>query len=102
MCITPFLIIGISIISVLYGTKEISIQTIWQAFIHFDANNPDHQVILTSRVPRAVAVLCVGGFLAVAGAIMQGITRNYLASPSLMGVNAVSYTHLTLPTMAVV
>ena len=96
ICITPFLIICISIISVLYGTKEISIQTIWQAFIHFDANNPDHQIILTSRVPRAIAVLCVGGFLAVAGAIMQGITRNYLASPSLMGVNDGSAFLITL------
>lgn len=87
MCITPLLIIGITIISVLYGSKDISIQTVWQAVFSFDESNVDHQIIVTSRIPRAIAVLFVGAFLAVAGAIMQGITRNYLASPSLMGVN---------------
>lgn len=96
MLITPLFIIGISIISVIYGTKDISVQTIWQALIHFDAKNTDHQIIMTSRVPRAIAVLFVGGFLAVAGAIMQGITRNYLASPSLMGVNDGSAFVITL------
>lgn len=96
MLITPIFIIGISIISVLYGTKDISIQTIWQALVHFDASNPDHQIVRTSRIPRAIAVLFVGGFLAVAGAIMQGVTRNYLASPSLMGVNDGSAFVITL------
>lgn len=96
MIITPFLIIGITIISVLYGTKDISIETIWQALTHFDENNADHQIILTSRIPRAIAVLFVGAFLAAAGAIMQGITQNYLASPSLMGVNDGSAFVITL------
>ena len=96
MLITPFLIIGITIVSILYGTKDISIQTVYQALIDFDKSNPDHQIILTSRIPRAIAVLFVGGFLAVAGAVMQGITRNYLASPSLMGVNDGSAFLITL------
>lgn len=96
LLITPILIIGITIISVLYGTKDISIETIWQALVHFDEGNVDHQIIRTSRIPRAIAVLFVGAFLAVAGAIMQGITRNYLASPSLMGVNDGSAFVITL------
>lgn len=96
MLITPLLIIGITIISVLYGTKDISIQTVWQAIFTFDESNVDHQIIVTSRIPRAVAVLFVGAFLAVSGAIMQGITRNYLASPSLMGVNDGSAFVITL------
>lgn len=99
MLITPFLIIGIMIISVLYGAKDISLQTIWQALFAFDENNVDHQIILTSRVPRAIAVVFVGAFLAVSGAIMQGITRNYLASPSLMGVNDGSAFLITLATV---
>ncbi|GIN63279.1 ferrichrome ABC transporter permease [Robertmurraya siralis] len=96
MLITPLLIIVMIIISVSYGTKEIGIETIWQALLHFDEGNVDHQIIRTSRIPRAIAVLFVGAFLAVAGAIMQGITRNYLASPSLMGVNDGSAFMITL------
>lgn len=84
---SPFFIAIAILLSILYGAKEISALTAWQAFTAFDENNVDHQIILTSRLPRVAAALLVGSFLAVAGAIMQGITRNYLASPSLMGVN---------------
>lgn len=84
---SPLLIAGVALISVMYGTKDISALTVWQAMTAFDAANIDHQIVRTSRIPRICAVLLVGAFLAVAGAVMQGITRNYLASPSLMGVN---------------
>lgn len=84
---SPFFIALAILLSILYGAKEISALTAWQALTAFDENNVDHQIILTSRLPRVAAALLVGSFLAVAGSIMQGITRNYLASPSLMGVN---------------
>ena len=92
----PVLILFITVISIMYGTKDISIITVWDAIFHFDEGNVDHQIVRTGRVPRALAVLVVGGFLAVAGAVMQGITRNYLASPSLMGVNDGSAFVITL------
>ena len=92
----PVLILLITVISIMYGTKDISIVTVWDAIFHFDEGNVDHQIVRTGRVPRALAVLVVGGFLAVAGAVMQGITRNYLASPSLMGVNDGSAFVITL------
>lgn len=47
----------------------------------------DHQIIWTSRLPRALGALLIGACLAVSGALMQGMTRNYLASPSIMGVS---------------
>lgn len=80
-------IIAMTILSVIMGTKNISIEVVYDAISNFDKNNVDHIIILNNRLPRAIAVLVVGGFLALAGSIMQGITRNYLASPSLMGVN---------------
>lgn len=93
---TPFLITIVALISVMYGTKDISALAVWQAIIAFDPSNVDHQIIRTGRIPRIAAVLLVGAFLAVAGAVMQGITRNYLASPSLMGVNDGSAFVITL------
>lgn len=80
-------IISITILSVSMGTKEIPTSVVYDAIFKFDESNVDHLIIKNNRLPRAIAVLVVGGFLASAGAIMQGITRNYLASPSLMGVN---------------
>lgn len=87
LCVSPLFIVLAIVLSVLYGVKDITTLTIWQAITQFDADNVDHNIIMTSRLPRVIAALFVGAFLAVSGAIMQGITRNYLASPSLMGVN---------------
>lgn len=96
MIVAPILIVAVTFMSIIYGTKDISLHTIWQSIVNFDKSDPDHQIIRSNRIPRAIAVLCVGAFLAVAGAIMQGITRNYLASPSLMGVNDGSAFVITL------
>ncbi len=93
---SPLFICTIALVSILYGTKDISTVTVWNSIFHFDSSNIDHQIIRTSRLPRTMAVILVGAFLAVAGAVMQGITRNYLASPSLMGVNDGSAFAITL------
>lgn len=76
-----------TVLSVRMGTKSIPKEVVFDAIFNFDESNVDHIIIRNNRLPRSIAVLVVGGFLAVAGSIMQGITRNYLASPSLMGVN---------------
>lgn len=87
------------LLSSLFGAKSISAGTVWDAIAHFDPDNVDHQIIRVSRLPRAVGALLIGAFLAVSGAIMQGMTRNYLASPSMMGVSDGS---VFLVTMAMV
>ncbi|MBX9975810.1 iron ABC transporter permease [Cytobacillus firmus] len=83
----PFLIVLAMCLSILYGAKNISMETVWDAVLHYDASNVDHAIIMTSSLPRAAGALIVGAFLAISGAIMQGMTRNYLASPSIMGVS---------------
>lgn len=74
------------IFSIQYGAKDITPGVVWNAIFAFDEQSVDHQIVMTSRLPRAVGALLIGAFLAVSGALMQGITRNYLASPSIMGV----------------
>ena len=93
---SPLFIMLVIILSIIYGAKDISVITAWQAISQFDETNVDHQIVRTSRLPRVIAALLVGAFLAVAGAMMQGITRNYLASPSIMGVNDGSAFIITL------
>jgi iron complex transport system permease protein len=73
-------------LSVSYGSTDIDFLTVWQAVFHFNADLTSHQVIQELRLPRVFSAALVGAFLAVSGAIMQGMTRNPLASPSIMGV----------------
>ncbi|MDK2125143.1 FecCD family ABC transporter permease [Parachitinimonas caeni] len=47
-----------------------------------------HTVLLTLRLPRTLAALLVGSALGVAGMLMQTVTRNHLAEPGLLGINA--------------
>ncbi|ALJ66381.1 MULTISPECIES: iron ABC transporter permease [unclassified Synechocystis] len=72
--------------SILLGAADISPQTVWQALFQFDGST-DHLIIRTVRLPRAILAIVVGASLAVAGAITQGLTRNPLAAPDILGVN---------------
>lgn len=51
-------------------------------------SSKEQTIIRTIRLPRALVGALVGANLAVAGALMQAITRNSLASPQVFGVNA--------------
>ncbi len=81
------LVMMLMVASVVYGLTSITWATAWQAFTQFDGSNA-HIIIIENRVPRALIGAAVGASLAVAGALMQAITRNPLASPSILGVNA--------------
>jgi len=74
-------------LSLAVGARPTSPATVWDALSSADPANGDHAVVL-ARVPRTVAGLLVGAALALAGAGMQGIARNPLADPGILGVNA--------------
>lgn len=84
------LILGVVMLigSIMLGAAEIDPQTVLSAIFEFDETSFDHLVIQTVRLPRVLAGAIVGASLAVAGAIMQGLTRNPLASPGILGINA--------------
>ncbi|MBP2659127.1 MAG: ABC-type transporter, integral rane subunit [Firmicutes bacterium] len=92
----PALILLMAALSILYGAKEIDVMTIQNAIFQFDPTNVDHQIIMSSRLPRAIGTMLIGCALAVSGALMQGITRNYLASPGIMGISDGSILAVTL------
>jgi iron complex transport system permease protein len=73
--------------SILFGAANIGPATVWAALFAFD-DSTDHLIIRTLRVPRALVAAAVGAALAVAGAIMQGLTRNPMADPGLLGIEA--------------
>lgn len=80
-------LLGLTVLlSLAVGNKYIPVGEVWTALV-----NPGHgyaQTVVDSRIPRTVLGLLVGASLAVAGAVMQGVTRNALGDPGLFGVNA--------------
>lgn len=96
LMLAAVLIIIVSVLSVAYGSKSMSLATVRDAVFHMDPENIDHVIVQTSRIPRTAGALLIGAFLAVSGALMQGMTRNYLASPSIMGISDGSVFAVTL------
>ncbi len=74
--------------SVAYGAKPIAVPTVWDALRHFDGDVNDHLIVRTLRVPRTLVGLEVGAALGLSGAVMQGVTRNPLADPAILGIEA--------------
>lgn len=78
------LLLGIGL-SISLGAKDISLATVFSS-IFINGEDINAQIIRDIRLPRAIAAALVGAFLAISGAIMQGITRNPIAEPSIMGI----------------
>ncbi|AWB44752.1 iron ABC transporter [Paenibacillus sp. CAA11] len=87
LLIATLLLAAGMVCSIAFGVTNISWQTILSALNHFDGSQ-EQLIIKTARIPRALIAAIVGASLAVAGALMQGLTRNPLASPSILGINS--------------
>ncbi|MBX9257853.1 iron ABC transporter permease [Desmonostoc muscorum CCALA 125] len=71
------------------GEYPISPGDIVKTLLSLDTGNPDHTfVIYNLRLPRTLVALMVGVALAISGTIFQGLTRNPLADPGIIGINA--------------
>lgn len=90
----PFLAVTLCLLAALFllsmgiGAKKIPVSVLLDAFTEYDMKNGQHIIVRTLRFPRALAAAAVGASLAVSGALMQAMTRNPMASPSVLGINA--------------
>jgi iron complex transport system permease protein len=75
------------ILSVSFGAAKIPLAKIIESFLSFDASR-EHLIIRTVRLPRSILAMIVGASISVAGALMQGVTRNPLADPGILGVSS--------------
>ncbi len=80
------LLLGSLLLGILLGAADIDATTVWQAIFQFDGST-EHLIIRTVRLPRALLAVVVGAALAAAGTITQGLTRNPLAAPDILGIN---------------
>lgn len=81
------LMAGIASATIGGSTFALTLNDLFNALLG-DAQNLAAQLVLTIRLPRVLVAATVGAALALAGTLMQGITRNPLASPALFGLNA--------------
>ncbi|GAB2876353.1 FecCD family ABC transporter permease [Streptomyces mayteni] len=96
---------AIMLASVAFGSRTVPWGDVWAAL--GGADESLEQAAVTKRIPRTVLAVTVGAALGLAGGVMQGVTRNPLADPGILGVNmgaslavvtAVAYFGLTSPT----
>lgn len=71
-----------------YGAKELTLGTVWSAVFNYDSTLTYHQIVYELRLPRVLGAAVTGMAFAVAGAILQAVTRNPLADSGILGVNA--------------
>lgn len=76
------------LLSLRVGSVPLNTATVLAAFTDFDPTSNPHLIVRTLRLPRTIIGLGVGAALATAGTVMQAVTRNALASPAILGVNA--------------
>lgn len=81
-------VVAITILSLRIGSLPVSNQDAWDALFNFDPDSYEQTVVRALRVPRTAVGLAIGASLAVAGAVMQGVTRNPLADPFILGVSS--------------
>lgn len=79
---------GAMLLSIMTGAANLSMQAVIDSFLSFEQGNSSHLLVRDMRVPRAISGALIGAALAVAGALMQGMTKNPLADSGLMGLSA--------------
>ncbi len=84
-----------------WSNFSLSVNDLTSYWFAFDEGNMLHQILATLRAPRTYAGLLVGASLAVSGVLMQGLTRNPLASPSILGINAGAACFMALASIGV-
>lgn len=78
---------GLFLVSVTFGAADTTLSDVWGALTNTGSGDKI-SILQELRFPREVAAILVGAALSVSGAIMQGMTRNPLADPGLLGLTA--------------
>ncbi len=76
------------VLSLTVGSGHVPLSDVWQGMFSPDRSVEGQLIVQHLRIPRTVAGLLAGAALGLAGAVIQGVTRNPLADPGLLGINA--------------
>ncbi|RLP78111.1 Fe(3+)-siderophore ABC transporter permease [Mycetocola tolaasinivorans] len=88
LCVAAGILVCAVIASLAVGNRAIDPATVLAAITAYDDANPLHLMVQQLRLPRTILAVFIGAALAVCGALIQAFTRNPLADPGILGVNA--------------
>jgi len=77
----------LALLSLRFGSLEITTKDAWNGIFNFEEGKYEQILVREWRLPRTIICICIGGALGIAGAVIQGVTRNPLADPSILGVS---------------
>ncbi|MFI6015743.1 FecCD family ABC transporter permease [Streptomyces sp. NPDC051243] len=86
LLVSVLILVVVALASIAIGAKQLSIGEVWHGL--FEASGTYGDVVVDDRISRTVLGLLVGAALGLAGAVLQALTRNPLADPGLLGINA--------------
>ncbi|MEU6390993.1 iron ABC transporter permease [Streptomyces sp. NPDC046939] len=89
---------ALAVVDITQGTASVGASQVWKALTGH-AEEGDASVVVASRLPRMAAGVLVGVALGAAGAVLQAVSRNVLAAPDTLAVNAGSYLALGVLTV---
>ncbi|WNS74987.1 iron ABC transporter permease [Bacillus sp. DTU_2020_1000418_1_SI_GHA_SEK_038] len=95
LIIAALIFVGMFVVAMVFGAADITLKDVWLALTS-STSGDKLSIIREIRLPREIAAIFVGAALAVSGAIMQGMTRNPLADPGLLGLSAGAYAALAI------
>ena len=87
ICIAVVLLVIAVAASLMFGSNSLGFSQVVAA-LSGNGDITTHTVVIEQRVPRTLVVIVVGAALGVAGALIQALTRNPLADPGILGINA--------------
>ena len=88
LLVSVLLLGAVVLASLLWGARDVGLGVVRDALLHPATGDNDQAVIRELRLPRTLVGLVAGVALGVAGTLLQGLTRNPIADPGLLGVNA--------------
>lgn len=89
LLLTFLLTLAVMLVNISVGEYPIGPLDVLRTIFHLPTANPDHHFIINIlRLPRMVVAALVGAALGISGAIIQGVTRNPLAEPGILGISA--------------
>ncbi|MCT7355548.1 iron chelate uptake ABC transporter family permease subunit [Streptomyces sp. 15-116A] len=86
LLLSAVILLLVAVASIAVGAKELTLDQVWHGL--FEESGSYGDVVVADRLSRTVLGLLVGAALGLAGAVLQALTRNPLADPGLLGINA--------------
>ncbi len=88
LVVLSLVLLLVMVASITLGSRGVTLATVVDAFRHYDSSSTGQTVVRELRVSRTLLGVLVGAALGLSGALLQGVTRNPLADPGIMGINA--------------